>query len=177
MSTNIALTVPQQLKHPLFFSEIEFVIDTESYKNWNDKQDILFPYELLHWNAVEGFHPWDIPLTSLDSIFQQWERIGGECRGLFTSRTSQAALNLMIKGLSLLFCGIFWFHHKPVNLSCWSNELKDMVIKPINAEERIDFIISRPASYPSYIQLDQLFKEFKKIYFKELAIRMAKWNK
>jgi hypothetical protein len=55
-------------------------------------------------------------------------------------------------------------------LNEWQEEMKRFKHKPINAEERLDFVIKKPAMYHSFIQLQQLFSECHKLYYKLKAI-------
>jgi hypothetical protein len=52
-------------------------------------------------------------------------------------------------------------------------DLSQLKIKPINVQERLDFIIKRPSLYHSFIQLNELMTELEKQYIKQLAIKKA----
>jgi hypothetical protein len=49
--------------------------------------------------------------------------------------------------------------------------LSDLQRKPVNCEERLLFVINKPTQYHSFVQLQQLFDELEKIYYKAQTVK------
>jgi len=66
---------------------------------------------------------------------------------------------------------LFWTNETNVpGILNLEQEIKQLRIKPINISERLDFIMSKPDNYHSFVQLCQLFEEFTKQYYKSLLL-------
>ena len=52
--------------------------------------------------------------------------------------------------------------------------IKDCKIKPVNVEERLGFIVSRPKLFHSYKQLAELFAEQEKQFAKQTVLNRTK---
>lgn len=163
--------IPEELKSPLFFSEEETELPPEGLHEWTIISDgPYFAYELIYWNDLDGFHPWKGSQKPIVDLFGQWAVIKGKAGMMFSERKAKEAKGLMIEGLSLFFSILFWLHHQPVNLRSWKEHLGLFDFKPINTEERLSFILLRPALYHSYVQLGELFFELEKQYYKREII-------
>ncbi|WP_285766187.1 YpoC family protein [Peribacillus sp. SI8-4] len=169
MTHHVLLKVPKELDHPLFFPEKEIVLVKEQYAGWSEEIPFeAFPYECLHFNDVASYTPWKMGAGHVREVVAKWKRIDSECRLLFSERKAGQTLELMKRGIALFLAAIFWLHGRPVMLNVWQEQLKSFPTTPVNTAERLAFILSRPAFFPSYRQLSELFQEFEKQYIKYL---------
>ncbi|CAH0345509.1 YpoC family protein [Bacillus sp. CECT 9360] len=167
MSGFITCKIPMEMKSSLFFSADEAKLSSVLLKEWTITRGApFFPYELLYWNDLDGYRPWEDPGKPIEELLCQWEAIQAEAGGLFAERKAQEAEELMKEGLSIYLSILFWMHNGPVGLRDWKDKLEEFSYKPVNSEERLSFIFSRPALYHSFVQLSQLFTELKKLYSK-----------
>ncbi|MGE7878385.1 YpoC family protein [Peribacillus muralis] len=167
MTQFLSLKVPKQLNHPLFFPEKEIIIETEHYAAWSESIPFeAFPFEVLYLNEVVSYTPWTKGAEHVKEILENWKQIETECRLLFSERKAGQTLELMKRGISLFLAAVFWLHGRPVMLRAWQEQMESFHTIPVNVTERLAFILSRPAFYPSYRQLSELFQEFEKQYAK-----------
>ncbi|WP_102263376.1 YpoC family protein [Mesobacillus jeotgali] len=104
------------------------------------------------------------------TILGEWEQCKNELDNHFRNRDSDKALPLMKRALEL-------FEQFLVSSNSLSPDkywIKDCKIKPVNVEERLDFIISRPKLFHSYKQLAELFAEQEKQFAKQTILFRTK---
>jgi len=56
-----------------------------------------------------------------------------------------------------------------------NGKINDYLVKPVNVQERLNFIETKPRLYHSYVQLAELFSEQEKLFAKNKALN--KYNK
>ncbi|MCM3599816.1 hypothetical protein M3175_03660 [Robertmurraya korlensis] len=106
--------------------------------------------------------------NDIQNGFLEWKSIERQLEELIKIREKQETALLMEKGLSLFHKMLLLVNnleHIPENVS-----LKEIKIKPINVEERLDFIEGRQGSFHSFKQLAELFKELEKQYAKKASL-------
>lgn len=82
----------------------------------------------------------------------------------------------MIHGISLLICLLNWSNERSVDhLDVKNSDFGSLQIKPINAAERLLYLLTKPEQYHSFVQLQQLMEETYKQFYKKSA--MANKNK
>ncbi|WP_057914405.1 YpoC family protein [Peribacillus muralis] len=167
MTKLVSVKVPKELDHALFFPEREIVLDKELYAEWSASIPYeSFPYEVLYLNDVVSYPPWSNGAEHVKEVLEKWKQIDSECRLLFSERKAGQTLGLMKRGISLFLAAVFWLHGRPVMLRAWQEQMESFETIPVNVTERLSFILSRPAFFPSYRQLSELFQEFEKQYVK-----------
>ncbi|MCK1991276.1 hypothetical protein GW626_13105 [Peribacillus muralis] len=167
MTQLVSVKVPKELDHPLFFPEKKIVLDKELYAEWSVSIPYeSFPYEVLYLSDVVSYTPWLKGTEHVKEVLEKWKQIDSECRLLFSERKAGQTLGLMKRGISLFLAAVFWLHGRPVMLSAWQGQMESFETIPVNVTERLSFILSRPAFFPSYRQLSELFQEFEKQYVK-----------
>ncbi|MFE4350408.1 YpoC family protein [Peribacillus butanolivorans] len=167
MTQLLSLRVPAELKHPLFFSNEETILEKEDYNEWNCLIQLEnFPYELLFYNKVESYLPWKDGDGHVPELLEKWKEIEAECGLLFSERKAGQALEPMKQGIGLFLSAVYWMQGMPVVMSAWQGQIKDFTYIPVNMVERLSFILARPAFFHSYRQLSELFREFEKQYVK-----------
>jgi hypothetical protein len=101
-------------------------------------------------------------------IFQDWNNIEEQLVELFKLRDKKETVVLMDKGLSLFYEALYVVNG--LECSCDKASIRELIYKPINVEERMNFIQLRRGSYHSFIQIAELFKELEKQYAKKASL-------
>ncbi|WP_251554136.1 YpoC family protein [Neobacillus muris] len=100
-------------------------------------------------------------------ILTEWGEMKQELEGFFRDRDQAKAETKMKQGISLLIHLLYItngrddYHHSQPAL------YPQFMIKPINLEERLEFIRKRPALFHSYRQLSELMIELEKLFVKQ----------
>jgi len=106
------------------------------------------------------------------AILAEWEIIQSQLAPLFRARDQKNTKEWMENGINLFLQFLYLTNHETF-LS--SNEIRydQFLYKPVNLEERIDFIHSRPGLYHSYRQLSELMLEQEKQFVKSNIIKKS----
>ncbi|WP_053363930.1 YpoC family protein [Bacillus sp. FJAT-27251] len=102
-------------------------------------------------------NPWDTPEKYIPILLNEWEKLKGVIGQGHSVRDPIKASVAMEQGISLFLKFVYWSNRMPVSLSL--EGLGTLGVKPVNAEERLKFIMARPGLYHSYIQLSGLMVE------------------
>jgi hypothetical protein len=109
---------------------------------------------------------------AITNLLEEWEKIKGQLEELFRERDQKRASEIMKKGISLFIQFLCWSNDTPVFLDRPINS-KQFEFKPVNLEERLGFIMSRPNLYHSYRQLSELMIEQEKLFVKRNILKKA----
>lgn len=103
---------------------------------------------------------------AVSDILKEWNEMKTRLENLFRDRDQKNAKIIMEKGIALF-----------IHFLCVTNEraatprqaipYQQFTIQPVNLEERLEFIISRPHLYHSYRQLAELMVELEKLFVKK----------
>lgn len=155
--------MPNEFVHPLFFRAGDNV-PTSDAPFPEAMKHVYFYYDLTGIQA-----PW-AEIESLAAVFTLWHEERDRLESCFAKRDRASAREPMIRGLSYLLVCLHWLNGKRVaNVREWEKEMDALALKPVNAIERLQFIFARPDLYHSFIQLNELFHETEKLYYKTLA--------
>jgi hypothetical protein len=110
-----------------------------------------------NYNGDKEVHPWERPEKYIPLLLNEWEKLKEEIAQGHSVRDSIKASGAMEQGISLFLKFVYWSNSMPVSLPLES--LRTIGAKPVNAEERLKFIMDRPALYHSYVQLSELMNE------------------
>lgn len=165
--SNNPLHLPQELNHPFFFTEQEIVVDIP-IQSWNMNQ--VFIFEILFYNKMEAIKPWMKTSGYLPAITAGWKDLKAAIEGQHHLRNKAGISAEMRKGIGLFLQFLFWSNQKPVCLLNLGN-LSDLKIKPVNIEERLNFILSRPGLFHSFVQLSELMTEQEKAFAKHERLK------
>jgi hypothetical protein len=163
------LSIPLELFHPFFFSEKEISLDLSEQSSGNGEN---FSYELLFYNGIEANRPWTNPEQFVPTLQDIWGKVKPIIEEMHHQRKKDGIKEAMKKGIGLFLQFLYWSNGKPVflkELPLFTN----ISIKPVNLEERVGFIISRPGLYHSYVQLCELMIEQEKLFAKNMMIKKA----
>lgn len=162
------VTVPDEMCSDFFLLQ---EIDTSQVSGWNHKvQFRLFPYDLAYFLNMYAYQPWLQCEQHIPLILTRWSEVQRECQHFFKERKNKAAQHLMKEGSAIFLCALFWTNGQPVQLNEWARYTESFSIKPVNLNERLQFILENPTLYPAFVQLGELFTEWNKQY----AIYMMK---
>ena len=164
----IPLPLPIELHHPFFFSTK--VIEVEISPSMHVTEN--FMYDALFYNGIASFKPWENPSDAIPQLIEEWKKDRELLEALHRNRDQKNTLKAMKKGIGLFIQFLFWSNNKPVLLKN-SISLNSIEYKPVNIEERLAFIISRPTLFHSFRQLSELMVEQEKIFVKKSIMEKA----
>ncbi|MFL6555794.1 MAG: YpoC family protein [Bacillus sp. (in: firmicutes)] len=109
---------------------------------------------------------------SISILLKEWKDINGQLELLFRERDQHKTKELMGEGINLFIQFLSLSNGFPTSEDIpFSPDKFDS--KPVNAEDRLGFIMSRPALYHSYRQLSELMVEQEKLYIKSNLLKKA----
>lgn len=161
------MKIPSELTSPFFFP-IEKVMWKEEYANQLNLE-IPFIYEAAFFSGIDALKPWDVAEQCVPVIFNEWKKVKQNLLDFYENRDSRGAVLPMKKAIGLFLEAVYWSNHVPVKLNGMS--LEKLKVKPINADERLEFIMNRPGLYNSFKQLSELMAEQEKQFVKHMAIK------
>ncbi|MBO0958188.1 hypothetical protein J1P26_00460 [Neobacillus sp. MM2021_6] len=106
----------------------------------------------------------------ISRLLKEWESIKTRLNQLFRERDQKNAGEWMEKGISLFIQFLFLTNDESSTPND-SIPYHQFYYKPVNIEERLAFIIARPALYHSYRQLSELMVEQEKLYVKRSIVK------
>jgi hypothetical protein len=123
---------------------------------------LIIPYlEELELEASE---------VNISFLISKWDGVKSDLETLYHNRDQQATLQLMKKGIIYFIQFLYWSNGRQVN-SKEPIPFNQFEIKPVNFEERLTYILSRPNLFHSYRQLSELFKEQEKLFAKKNIVK------
>jgi hypothetical protein len=109
-------------------------------------------------------------VQAVERVLSEWGKCKEKLQIHFKNRDSQKALPLMERAIDLFEQFLIKSNNLNPDLYC----IKDCKIKPVNVEERLGFIVSRPKLFHSYKQLAELFAEQEKQFAKQTVLNRTK---
>ncbi|NYE04772.1 hypothetical protein F4694_001521 [Bacillus niacini] len=123
---------------------------------------LIIPYlEELELEASE---------VNISFLISKWDGVKSDLETLYRNRDQQATLQLMKKGIIYFIQFLYWSNGRQVN-SKEPIPFNQFEIKPVNFEERLTYILSRPNLFHSYRQLSELFIEQEKLLAKKNIVK------
>ncbi|PLR99713.1 YpoC family protein [Bacillus sp. T33-2] len=157
------------LASPFFFPE--GVLEWEARFSSAFTPEEPFIYEFAFFTGLSTIRPWEDPELYVPLLLEEWPDQKTEIGILFKNRNRHAAVPAMRKAIGMFIQLLYWTNSLPASPSLAG--LENLGIKPANARERIEFIISSPALHHSFIQLSELFIEQQK----QFAIATVRKNR
>jgi hypothetical protein len=114
----------------------------------------------------------DKTVKDISNLLKEWENSKDRLEAIFRERDYKNAKVLMEKGINLFIQFLSWSNELPVLLEEPIN-FNQFEYKPVNVEERLGFIMSRPNLYHSYRQLTELMVEQEKLFVKRSILKKA----
>jgi hypothetical protein len=165
----ISLPLPTELDNPFFFPTK--IIKVE--KNTSMLLTENFIYDALFYNGITSFKPWQNQADAFPHLIEEWEKVREQLEELHRNRDQKNTLNAMKKGIGLFLQLLFWSNDRPVMIK-EPISFYPLDCKPVNIEERLAFIISRPNLFHSFRQLSELMVEQEKAFVKKSIRTKAK---
>ncbi len=162
------LKVPRELNHSFFFTT-EFLKVEDQIAVGFDSTRYPFIYEIGFYNGIEMSRPWENPESSIQLLLAKWRELRHQLETLFASREFSAAMVPMKRSIAIFVEMLFWTNNKPVHFPL--ENVRELNFKPVNVQERLEFIISRPILYHSFVQLSELMNEQEKQFTKMLLLK------
>lgn len=103
------------------------------------------------------------------AILQRWQQSKHELEGYFKNREGEKALPVMKDSIQLFHEYLYISNGKKDK-----GNVNAYLVKPVNVQERLNFIESKPRLFHSYVQLAELFAEQEKLVAKNLALYKIK---
>ncbi len=171
MTEHITLSIPKELEHPFFFSDIKKIkVEPTSLASFS--LSIPFLYEAAYYSKVDALKPWESHEDYIPLLLKEWNAIKPVLEDFFSRRDIKEVEKPMKFGISLLLEFVYWTNEHPVQFS-QTTLIRKLKIMPVNLEERLSFILSRPTLHHSFIQLSELMVEMEKQYVKQMALKKA----
>lgn len=96
--------------------------------------------------------------VNFDEEFAQWEQLQHQLTELFKHK-SESKKELMSSGIQLFESILV----KVEGITFQKEGMAQYTVAPLNVSERYDFVLGNSGNYAAFRQLDELFKETKKI--------------
>ncbi|MDQ0228791.1 YpoC family protein [Metabacillus malikii] len=163
--------IPSTFLNKPFFTErntFEKLPDSLPVKEIFKKEPLYYEFQ-----GAPQYLPWNNTDETFPLIISLWK---GNLQILKisydTRQKNRDREELLIHSITLFVCGLFWANNKPVQtLKLDDMNISSLPIKPINCEERLGFVLNYYQKYHAFVQLQQLFSELEKVYFKHKAIK------
>ena len=164
----------QELTHESLSFSYDFLNESD-YKSWSiSSVNQGFPYEYFFYTNKDIYRPWEDFSLIRKQLSEQWTESVQQLEVVFSNREKNKIQPNMLKAITLFLSLLYWSNQLPVNLKDFPNKIKDLKGKPVNVEERLSFVLSRPNFYPSYMQIKSLMDEQFKIAAKMDALKKLK---
>lgn len=128
------------------------------------KQPLLFDiYDYLQMETT--VKPWEKKSQYIPVLSENWQETMPNIIELFKARNRKQALLPMKKMILTFIAMLYWTNGISVpGLLKITDQVKELTVKPVNIEERLEFILSVPNQYHAFTQLKTLFSELEKKY-------------
>ena len=164
------MRVPSAFAFSLFYAEGE-VIETGQF-DWSTSFTVPFKYDMAYALGLAPSNlPWEHHAETVPLLFNLWKDREANLNMLHEQRDRSGVKEQVVGGIALLLQAICWINQVPVrSLTGWQKEMQQLPVVPVNMVERLDFVMKKPEMYHSFIQLQQLFTESGKLFYKMQAI-------
>lgn len=159
--------VPSELNHSFFFPNDVVEVVAEITVEFHASNPFVF--EVGYYNGMTMPRPWDNSETAIPLLLEEWKKLKNELVTLYSKRNLALVVVPMKQAIAIFIEMLFWTNGQPVRFPL--NHIQQLDIKPVNIQERIEFIISRPKLYHSFAQLSELFLEQEKHFAKMLLLK------
>jgi hypothetical protein len=181
MCARNAYQVPESFRYAPFYSTGKSFTCNDHYVELEHKVKAEpFYFDMLYLVGEKLTEiPWEQSERSIPIVFKQWKELKSQLQEGFTQRKSSTHNeSALIHALSLFIVCLFWTNETHVKgLHVKNMMISDLILKPVNCEERLAFVIDKTTQYHSFVQLQQLFDELEKIFHKGQAIKRMKHEK
>ncbi|CAG9622616.1 YpoC family protein [Sutcliffiella rhizosphaerae] len=166
------MKVPDGFLHPYFYSKGD-LLESHAF-SLQDLLEFPFKYDIAYYlGAAPDRLPWENNNESIPFLLLIWKTNENTLNFLHEKRDRTKTKATMISSIAIYLQLLFWMNEQPVrSINDWTRDSNLFKWKPVNIEERLDFVIKRPELYHSFIQLQQLYSESTKLFYKKKALDM-----
>ncbi|WP_053073700.1 YpoC family protein [Bacillus sp. LL01] len=170
------MKIPEAFIHPYFYTKKDSI-----NINHFDMEDIItipFKYDIAYYQGAAPYKlPWENTSDSIPLILISWKAKQSTLNTLHENRDRRGAKEEMIPAIGWFLQMQFWMNGQPVrSINDWKRDIDSLKWTPINVDERFDFVLKKPELYHSFIQLQQLFTEGEKLFYKSKALENRETN-
>lgn len=115
----------------------------------------------------------DHQTKAVSAILEEWELMKPKIEELFRNRDQKNAKIQMQKGILLFKQFLAIANDSTIVSGEQIISYQQLICKPVNLEERLEFIVARPNLHHSYIQLAELMVELQKLFVKKNIIKKS----
>lgn len=170
----IAIPAPF-FRRPFFGNGEREVVYEETTSFTEIMRHAYFVYDIAAVQLVELYKPWENPEEAILAVLSLWKEKKQEIALLLRQRKRGEAGGPMIHFTAHFLSVLHWMNGVGVSsLQNMEQNMRHLQVKPINAGERILFILDRPSHYHSFIQLSELYEEAEKQFFKQIAVKKTR---
>lgn len=164
------MKIPETFIHPHFYSNHDS-ISIKSYR-LKDVIEIPFKYDIAYYQGIAPHQlPWEQTSDTIPLLLASWKEKETILNSLHEDRNRKEAKEQMIPCIAWFLQLLFWMNEQPVrSLTDWKRDAAYLKWKPVNVEERLEFVLKKPELYHAFIQLQQLFTESAKLFYKMKAL-------
>lgn len=108
----------------------------------------------------------------ISQLLGKWDDLQEQLMLIFRERNKEQAAVKMERGIALMIEFLHRANDVPVQ-SIPAVSYEKLQIKPLNIEERLNFILARPHQYQSFMQLCELMVEMEKAYIKAKIVKKS----
>ncbi|MFC0559925.1 YpoC family protein [Halalkalibacter alkalisediminis] len=121
----------------------------------------------FYYDMVKDQKYWKNKHEIIPVLLEWWSEEEQTLTMLFRERNTKEARPVMIFMSAAFIDCLFWMNDKTLSgLTQLEQDLAHIKFKPINCEERLDFVLRHPSQYQSFTQLRALYLEVRKTYAK-----------
>ncbi|OIJ14773.1 hypothetical protein BKP37_07270 [Anaerobacillus alkalilacustris] len=134
-----------------------------SFEELINKQPLYF--DILYRKQKNTIKPWEDKNTYIPILLEIWKSEKPIITNYFSERKRKEAMEPMKLMIMNFIAFLFWLNDKPVpELKNITPHINLLNTKPVNAVERIAYVLSVPNHHHAFTQLDQLYIELNKKY-------------
>lgn len=120
-------------------------------------------FDILSFFEIKSIEPWNENEKFCPALLENWKATEIEIALAFENRDRNKALKPMKEMILHFIAFLFWSNKKSVpSLINVTDELTELSILPVNAKERVNYLLTTPNHHHSFIQLRQLYTEQQK---------------
>jgi hypothetical protein len=112
----------------------------------------------------------EVSEENISLLLGKWDQLRTELETLYRNRDQKSTLQLMKKGIGYFIQFLYWSNDRQVH-SKEPIPFNALELTPVNLEERLTYILTRPNLFHSYRQLSELFTEQKKQFAKKNIVK------
>jgi hypothetical protein len=169
-----SVQIPATFKHAPFYAD-KHVLAYDATKSQTENP--YFLYDIAYVQQVELSRPWENRFIYIQEVIKEWKVTKEEVGELFKKRDRKGARPLVVTYTAQFISMMFWLNERHVeSIDNILVSIQELPIKPLNIEERLQFILQSPDHYHSFIQLRQLYEEFEKITVKQQILTKKAHN-